>query len=159
MILNICAILLISSWYLVWPVVVEVVRRESTKEAKYGRMPSRSTTFIPAFRNLNILAVRPSRILSQSINLSFCGAAMNLITYSKVNQPTNTASAISKKSASSAKKQNLIEIVPQPQLGHLRIIPSSSLCWNLGRVEKIRQSVETTTNIQDTTATTWGLVM
>ena len=62
MILNICAILLISSWYLVWPVVVEVVRRESTKEAKYGRMPSRSTTFIPAFRNLNILAVRPGRI-------------------------------------------------------------------------------------------------
>ena len=33
-ILKIWAILLISSWYLVWPVVVEVVRRERQSEAK-----------------------------------------------------------------------------------------------------------------------------
>ena len=35
MILNIWAILRISSWYLVWPaLVVEVVRRERQSEAK-----------------------------------------------------------------------------------------------------------------------------
>ena len=38
---------------------------------------------------------------------------------------------------------------------NLLIIPFSSFCWNLGRVEKMRQRVETTTNIQETTATTW----
>ena len=39
------------------------------------------------------------------------GAAINLITYSKVNQPTNTASAISKKYSSSRKKIMHNEIV------------------------------------------------
>ena len=37
-------------------------------------------------------------------------------------------------------------------------MPLSSFCWNCGRVEKMRQSVETTTNMQDTTATTWSRV-
>ena len=38
----------------------------------------------------------------------------------------------------------------------LRSMPLSSFCWNWGRVEKMRQRVETTTNMQDTTATTWS---
>ena len=40
---------------------------------------------------------------SQCTHWDFLGAAMNLTTYSKVNQPTKTASAISKKFSSSAK--------------------------------------------------------
>ena len=38
----------------------------------------------------------------------FRGAAINLITYSNVNQPTNTASATSKKYSSSRKKKDLM---------------------------------------------------
>ena len=34
-------------------------------------------------------------------------------------------------------------------------MPCSSLGWNLGRVEKMRQRVDTTTNMQETTATTY----
>ena len=40
-------------------------------------------------------------IRSKSTYFNFLGAAINLMTYSKVNQPTNTASAISKKLSSS----------------------------------------------------------
>ena len=49
-----------------------------------------------------VLRVHVNNIVN--IHLIFWGAAMNLITYSKVNQPTNTASAISKKSSSSEKR-------------------------------------------------------
>ena len=35
-----------------------------------------------------------------------------------------------------------------------RMIPFSSFCWNRGKVENMRHKVDTTTNIQDTTATT-----
>ena len=102
MILNICAILLISSWYWLLPPslkennslpnkIIELnlptARPVSSSlrqsEAKYGRIPSRSMMFIPPL-----------------MNLILWGAAMNLMTYSNVNQPTNTASAISKKSSS-----------------------------------------------------------
>ena len=38
-----------------------------------------------------------------------------------------------------------------------RMIPFSSFCWNRGRVENMRHKVDTTTNIQDTTATTCKL--
>jgi hypothetical protein len=38
------------------------------------------------------------------------------------------------------------------------ISPVSLLSWNWGRVEKIRQSVETITSRQETTATVWGPV-
>ena len=34
------------------------------------------------------------------------------------------------------------------------MIPFASFCWNLGKVEKMRHKVETTTNMQETTATT-----
>ena len=37
---------------------------------------------------------------------------------------------------------------------YLLSIPFWSFCWNSGRVENIRQRVETTTNMQETTATT-----
>ena len=66
----------------------------------------------------------------------FLGAAMNRTTYSNVNQPTKTASAISKKYSASL-----------------------SFSWKRGNVEKMRQSVETTTNMHDTTATTWGVTV
>ena len=42
-------------------------------------------------------------------------------------------------------------ITPENLLG----MPCSSLGWNLGRVEKMRQRVDTTTNMQETTATTY----
>ena len=61
----------------------------------------------------------------------FFGAATNRMMYSKVNQPTKTASATSKKFCSS---------------GELRE----------GMVEKIRQSVEMTTNRQEMMATTFA---
>ena len=35
-------------------------------------------------------------------------------------------------------------------------MPLASFCWKEGSVEMMRQRVETTTNRQDTTATTWG---
>ncbi len=35
-------------------------------------------------------------------------------------------------------------------------MPLESFCWNIGRVEMMRQSVDTTTNRQDTTATTYS---
>ena len=100
-----------------------------------------------------------------NIHLIFCGAAMNLMTYSKVNQPTNTASAISKKSSSSEKRfcylfSDILVTVEVENIVNnwcLRSMPLSSFCWNCGRVEKMRQSVETTTNMQDTTATTWSM--
>ena len=100
--------------------------------------------------------------LHVNIHLIFWGAAMNLMTYSKVNQPTNTASAISKKSSSSEKRfcysfcDILVEMGNIVNNCCLRSKPLSSFCWNWGRVEKMRQRVETTTNMQDTTATTWS---
>merc|ERR550519_908477 len=81
-------------------------------------MPKRSTIFIAPLTNLDLW-----------------GAAMNLTTYSKENQPTNTASAISKKYSSR------------------EISPVSVFSWNCGSVENIRQSVETITKRQETTAT------
>ena len=104
--------------------------------------------------------------LHVNIHLIFWGAAMNLMTYSKVNQPTNTASAISKKSSSSEKRFCYLfsDILVGVEMENivtnwcLRSMPLSSFCWNWGRVEKMRQRVETTTNMQDTTATTWSRV-
>ena len=37
--------------------------------------------------------------------------------------------------------------------------PDPSFCWKAGRVENIRQSVDTTTNRQETMATTWTVDM
>ena len=48
--------------------------------------------------------IYPETFLSQNIkstHADFCGAATNLMTYSKENQPTKTASATSKKYSSS----------------------------------------------------------
>ena len=109
-----------------------------------------------------VLCVHVNNIVNS--HLIFWGAAMNLITYSKVNQPTNTASAISKKSSSSEKRfcysfcDILVEMGNIVNSCCLRSMPLSSFCWNWGRVEKMRQRVETTTNMQDTTATTWSRV-
>ena len=64
-------------------------------------------------------------------NFHFCGAATKRIKYSKVNHPTKTASATSKKYSSS---------------GELRE----------GMVETIRQRVEMTTNRQEMMATTFA---
>jgi hypothetical protein len=44
-------------------------------------------------------------------------------------------------------------------VGLLRAIPLASFCWNMGSVETMRQRVETTTNIQDTTAAAWNIVV
>ena len=99
----------------------------STSDMKYGRIPRRSTMFIAPFTNLidlNIIFCDSSyfqsaywqqkqctykfchgQILRKKYctlcsHLDLCGAAMNLTTYSKENQPTKTASAISKKYSS-----------------------------------------------------------
>ena len=82
----------------------------STSDMKYGRIPRRSTMFIAPFTNLMDLNIIfcdnscQSQILRKKStlcsHLDLCGAAMNLTTYSKENQPTKTASAISKKYSS-----------------------------------------------------------
>ena len=82
----------------------------------------------------NLQSLTIDKMASLHINLThihFLGAATNRMMYSKVNHPTKTASATSKKYSSS---------------GELRE----------GMVETIRQRVEMTTNKQEMMATTFA---
>ena len=82
----------------------------------------------------NLQSLTIDKMASFQINMTyihFLGAATNRMMYSKVNHPTKTASATSKKYSSS---------------GELRE----------GMVETIRQRVEMTTNKQEMMATTFA---
>ena len=98
---NIWAILRISDWYFVsssFSVPVSVTK-EMRSDMKYGRIPNRSMIFITPFTNLQWKTegrTKSARLTYKNL----CGAAINLMTYSKENHPTKTASASSKKSSS-----------------------------------------------------------
>ena len=119
---------MINDDYKNWKLTTEsfsLVTSCSTSDMKYGRIPRRSTMFIAPFTNLrdfNIIFCNSNLFFNQHVgsrnnlqilprpnferkstlcsHLDLCGAAMNLTTYSKENQPTKTASAISKKYSS-----------------------------------------------------------
>ena len=79
------------------------------------------------------------------------------MTYSKENQPTKTASATSKKLLSSSVMIYYIIAgrKDKKKCDSRSTFPFSSFWWKAGRVENMRQRVETTTNMQETTATPW----
>ena len=76
--------------------MVVVVTRFNDKDIKYGRMPSRSTMFLPPLRNLNIekykLAtgqIKYGRMPSRSTMISSPFRNLNIINYSLATRQIN----------------------------------------------------------------------
>ena len=91
---------------------------------------------------------------------------MNLMMYSKVNQPTKMASATEKAQCSSSSSPSprnsgsIFLFCPKINQENCQTAYKKSRCykkftWNIGRVEMINANVDATTNKQDITATTW----
>ena len=112
--------------------------------------------FIAPFTNLRIGNMNIFILEFLWTYINFCGAATNLMTYSNENQPTKTASATSKKYSSSKWILNVYKFL-QVLIFLRDIFPWSCFSgWKAGRVENIRQRVDTTTNRQETMATTFA---
>ena len=156
MILNIWAILLISDWYFVWSsfAVPVTVTRDTNNDMKYGRIPSKSITFITPLTNL-------WRTKWTKIN-KFGSFLQELMWRS------HKSDEILKKKTSQQKQLLLPRKNIPPlkeiftckdddticQLYSRDIFPDPSLCWKAWSIEKMRQRVDTTTNKQETMATT-----